>query len=86
LFDLSTQQLALFHKMTDTKIPLIGVGGVSDVETAWAKICAGASLIQIYSALVYRGPSLVAKICEGLEQKLQCKGLANISAAVGSLE
>ena len=84
LFGLSTQQLALFHKMTDAKIPLIGVGGVSDVESAWAKICAGASLIQIYSALVYRGPSMVAEICAGLEQKLQGKGLANISTAVGA--
>ncbi len=86
LFDLSTQQLALFHKMTDAKMPLIGVGGVSDVETAWAKICAGASLIQIYSALVYRGPNLVAEICDGLKLKLQRNGLASISSAVGSLK
>ncbi len=71
LFDLSTRQLALFHKMSHGKIPLIGVGGVSDVETAWAKICAGASLIQIYSAMVYRGPSMIAEICAGLEQKFQ---------------
>jgi dihydroorotate dehydrogenase len=83
LFDLSTRQLALFYKITDAKIPLIGVGGVSDVETAWAKICAGASLIQIYSALVYQGPSLIADICAGLEQKLRNKGLANIASAVG---
>jgi dihydroorotate dehydrogenase len=86
LFDLSTQQLALFHKMTDAKMPLIGVGGVSDVETAWAKICAGASLVQIYSALVYRGPNLVAEICDGLKLKLQRNGLASISSAVGSLK
>lgn len=84
LFDLSTQQLALFHKMTEARIPLIGVGGVSDVESAWAKICAGASLIQIYSALIYHGPSMIAEICAGLEQKLQSKGLANITGAVGS--
>jgi dihydroorotate dehydrogenase len=86
LFDLSTQQLALFHKMTDAKMPLIGVGGVSDVETAWAKICAGASLIQIYSALVYRGPNLVAEICDGFKLKLQRNGLTSISSAVGSLK
>jgi dihydroorotate dehydrogenase len=83
LFDLSTRQLALFHKMTNAKIPLIGVGGVFDVETAWAKIRAGASLIQIYSALVYHGPSLITDICAGLEQKLRNTGLANIASAVG---
>ena len=84
LFDLSTKQLALFHKMTAGKIPLIGVGGVSDVETAWAKIRAGASLIQLYSALVYQGPSLIGDICKGLEQKLKTAGLANLQNAVGS--
>jgi dihydroorotate dehydrogenase len=84
LFDLSTQQLALFHNMIDAKIPLIGVGGVTDVETAWAKICAGASLLQIYSGLVYQGPGLIADICKGIEQKLRTQGLANISKAVGS--
>ncbi len=81
LFDLSTQQLELFHKMTAGKIPLIGVGGVSDVETAWAKIRAGASLIQLYSALVYQGPALIGEICKGLEQKLKAGGLANLRDA-----
>jgi dihydroorotate dehydrogenase len=84
LFDLSTQQLALFYKMTASKIPLIGVGGVSDVETAWAKIRAGASLIQIYSALVYKGPALVSDICAGLERKLVTSGFMHLRDAVGS--
>jgi len=83
LFDLSTRQLALFHKMTSGKIPLIGVGGISDVETAWAKIRAGASLIQLYSALVYHGPSLVSDICAGLERKLAANGFTNLSEAIG---
>ena len=83
LFDLSTQQLALFYKMTAGKIPLIGVGGVSDVETAWAKIRAGASLLQIYSALVYKGPSLVSDICAGLERKLAAGGIKHLRDAVG---
>lgn len=83
LFNLSTQQLALFYKMTAGKIPLIGVGGVSDIETAWAKIRAGASLIQIYSALVYQGPSLVSDICAGLERKLASSGIKHLHDAVG---
>ena len=83
LFNLSTQQLALFYKMTAGKIPLVGVGGVSDVETAWAKIRAGASLIQIYSALVYQGPSLVPEICAGLERKLAANNFSHLRDAVG---
>ena len=83
LFDLSTQQLALFHKMTSGKISLIGVGGVSDIETAWAKIRAGASLIQVYSALVYQGPSLVSDICAGLERKLIASGFMHLRDAIG---
>ena len=83
LFELSTQQLALFHKMTSGKIPLVGVGGVCDVETAWAKIRAGASLVQLYSALVYRGPALVGEIRKGLERKLKTGGFTNMLDAVG---
>ncbi len=66
LFELSTQCLAQFHQMSGGKIPLIGVGGISDAETALAKFKAGASLIQLYSALVYKGPSLVREICDGI--------------------
>lgn len=66
LFELSTQCLAQFHQMSGGKIPLIGVGGISDAATALAKFKAGASLIQLYSALVYKGPSLVREICDGI--------------------
>ncbi len=74
LFDLSTRCLESFHKMTDGKIPLIGVGGISDADTAVAKLKAGASLIQLYSALTYRGPDLIRDICSGVERDTQ-KGL-----------
>jgi dihydroorotate dehydrogenase len=84
LFELSTLQLAAFYKMTSGRIPLIGVGGVSDVETAWAKICAGASLIQLYSALVYHGPALVTDICAGLDAKIRQHNFATLQDAVGS--
>jgi dihydroorotate dehydrogenase len=84
LFELSTRQLAVFYKMTAGRIPLIGVGGVSDTETAWAKICAGAALIQLYSALVYHGPTLVTDICAGLDAKLRQHNFATLQDAVGS--
>ncbi|MDP8995433.1 MAG: quinone-dependent dihydroorotate dehydrogenase [Pseudomonadota bacterium] len=73
LFELSTQCLAQFHQMSGGKIPLIGVGGISDAETALAKFKAGASLIQLYSALVYQGPGLVREICDGIQNGLSGK-------------
>ncbi len=84
LFALSTQQLSLFHQMTDGRIPLVGAGGVSDAVTAWAKIEAGASLVQLYSALVYKGPALVSEICAGLNEKLKTHNFTRLQDAVGS--
>jgi dihydroorotate dehydrogenase len=66
LFSLSTRQLARFYLLTHDKIPLVGVGGVEDGATALAKIHAGASLVQVYSALVYRGPQLIEDILRTL--------------------
>ncbi len=62
----STQCLKLFHQMSGGKIPLVGVGGIHDAASARAKFEAGASLVQLYSALVYQGPGLVREICDGL--------------------
>ena len=73
LFELSTQCLAQFHQMSGGKIPLIGVGGISDAKTALAKFKAGASLVQLYSALVYKGPGLVREICDGIQNGLSGK-------------
>ena len=66
LFDRSTAKLRLFHQMTAGKIPLIGVGGIDDLASARAKLEAGASLLQVYSALVYRGPQIIRDIVSGL--------------------
>jgi dihydroorotate dehydrogenase len=66
LFQLSTRQLAKFYLLTEGKIPLVGVGGIEDGATALAKIEAGASLLQVYSALVYKGPALVSDIIRTL--------------------
>jgi dihydroorotate dehydrogenase len=70
LFSLSTQQLAQFYLLTKGKIPLVGVGGISDGPTALAKIRAGASLLQVYSALVYRGPQLIEDILRTLTAEI----------------
>lgn len=75
LFELSTRQLARLYLLTQGRVPLIGVGGIADAETAFAKILAGATLLQLYSALVYRGPGLVAEILAGLAARLARHGL-----------
>ena len=75
LFELSTRQLARLYLLTQGRIPLVGVGGIADAETAWAKILAGATLLQLYSALIYRGPGLVAEILTGLAERLARDGL-----------
>jgi dihydroorotate dehydrogenase len=84
LFDFSTQQLARFYLFTKGKIPLVGVGGIANAEHAWSKICAGASLLQLYSALVFQGPELVQEILSGLSRKLAGKNFATLSEAVGN--
>jgi dihydroorotate dehydrogenase len=66
LFNRSTQCLSDFSQLSGGKIPLIGVGGISSAATAAAKFNAGASLVQLYTALVYQGPALVKEICQGL--------------------
>ena len=84
LMRLSTQMLARFHQMAGARLPLIGAGGISSADTAWDKITAGASLIQLYSALVYQGPALITEITTGLARKLAASGHASLAAAVGS--
>lgn len=84
LFDKSTRILARLAHATDGKIPLIGVGGISTAQEAYAKICAGASAVQIYSALVYKGLSLAGDIARGLDRLAEADGFTNISQAVGT--
>ena len=68
LFERSTLCLKNFYQSTGGKIPLIGVGGIHDADSARAKFAAGASLVQLYSALIYHGPALVQEICAGLSK------------------
>lgn len=84
LFNLSTQILAEMYKLTSSKIPIIGVGGISSPEDAYAKIRAGASLIQLYSALIYQGFGLIRSINKKLPTLLSQDGFSNISEAIGT--
>jgi dihydroorotate dehydrogenase len=84
LFKLSTLQLARLRLLTKGAITLIGIGGIEDAETAWTKIIAGASLLQLYSALVYKGPGLVSEILDGLVRIAGQKGFSSITEAVGT--
>jgi dihydroorotate dehydrogenase len=70
LLELSTRQLARLFLLTGGRIPLVGVGGVHDANAALLKLRAGASLVQLYSALVYQGPGLVAAILGGISGEL----------------
>ena len=65
-------------------LPLIGVGGIDSPEAAWERIAAGASLVQLYTGWIYRGPELVPRVLEGLQQQLDRHGLPTLAAAVGS--
>ncbi len=84
LFEKSTRVLAQLSELLDGKVPLIGVGGISTPEQAYAKICAGASAVQLYTAMVYGGLSLGADIARELDALLDRDGFANVAAAVGS--
>ena len=65
-------------------MPLIGVGGIFSAEDAWEKICAGASLIQLYTGFIYQGPGIANEINEGLERILAREGFRSLDEAVGS--
>ena len=84
LKDLAQQRLADFRKATGGAMPLIAAGGIASAEDAYARIRAGASLVQLYSALVFEGPGLAKRINRGLVKLLERDGFATISDAVGA--
>ena len=84
LFEKSTRVLAQLSKATGGKLPLVGVGGISNAEQAFEKIRAGASAVQLYSAMVYDGLGLVAKVARGLDGHLAAHGFDRVADAVGS--
>jgi dihydroorotate dehydrogenase len=82
LFELSTRRLAQTYLRVEGQFPLIGVGGIDGPEAAFAKLEAGADLLQLYSALVFEGPGLVLRIKRGLAERLAAEG-ARLPAVVG---
>lgn len=84
LFAPSTAVLADMYRLTGGRIPLVGVGGISSGADAYAKIRAGASLLQLYTALVYEGPGLVRRILADLAVRLRADGFAGVAEAVGA--
>jgi dihydroorotate dehydrogenase len=84
LRDLAQQRLRDFRKATGGAIPLIGVGGIATADDAWARIRAGASLVQLYSAMIYQGPWIAQKINRRLKKLMKRDGFTSIAEAVGS--
>jgi dihydroorotate dehydrogenase len=80
----STECLAAMYRLTGGKLPLVGCGGIASGEDAYAKIRAGASLVQLYSALVFHGPELVTSIKHDLAKRLKGDGFHSVADAVGA--
>jgi dihydroorotate dehydrogenase len=83
LFAPSTALIAEMYRLTEGRVPLIGVGGVASAAGAYTKLRAGASLVQLYTALIFEGPALIGKIKNGLTELLRRDGLASVGEAVG---
>ncbi len=84
LFAPSTEMLRRAYRLVGAAIPLIGVGGIASADDAYAKIRAGASLIQLYTALIYQGPGLVRRIKTGLAARVRADGFARLEDAIGA--
>jgi dihydroorotate dehydrogenase len=84
LFGPSTRCLATMYRLTEGKIPIIGCGGIASGDDAYAKIRAGASLVALYSALVFHGPTLIGTIKRELAAKLRAGGFTSVRDAVGA--
>ena len=84
LFERSTRTLARLSELTASAMPLVGVGGISTAEQAYAKIRAGAAAVQVYTAMVFNGISIAARIAEGLDRLLARDGFATVSAAIAT--
>jgi dihydroorotate dehydrogenase len=81
---LALQALRDFRSASGGEIPLIGVGGIANADDAWERIMAGASLVQLYTSMVYQGPGIARRIALGLAERLKREGMASIADAVGT--
>jgi dihydroorotate dehydrogenase len=79
----STEIIRHLDRQTHGKLPIIGVGGIFTAADAWEKISAGASLIQVYTGLVYEGPTAIREIVRGLMERLEQNGLNHLNQAIG---
>lgn len=84
LFPLATEMLRRLYKITEGRIPLIGVGGIASADDAYVKIKAGASLIQLYTSLIFEGPGLLRGLKSGLAARLKADGFARLEDAIGA--
>jgi dihydroorotate dehydrogenase len=84
LFARSTRMLARVYRLTDGKLPLIGVGGIDSGETALAKVEAGASLLQLYTGLVFEGPALIGRIKQALVAAMERKDAQDLKPLIGT--
>lgn len=80
----STEVIRHLYRQSQGRLPIVGVGGIFTAEDAWEKIAAGATLLQLYTGLVFEGPGLVKHIVRGLQRRLHASGFASVSEAVGS--
>jgi dihydroorotate dehydrogenase len=81
---LALDVLRAFRSASGGEIPLIGVGGIANADDVWERIRAGASLVQLYTAMVYEGPGIARRIAEGLAERLSREGFGSIAEAVGT--
>jgi dihydroorotate dehydrogenase len=79
----STEMVRHLYRQTRGHLPIVGVGGIFDAADAWEKIAAGASLIQIYTGLVYEGPAIAKHIVAGLIERLEARGMSSLTQAIG---
>jgi dihydroorotate dehydrogenase len=81
---LALEGIRNFRSASGGEIPLVAVGGIENADDAWERIRAGASLVQLYTAMVYEGPGIARRIAAGLEERVKRAGFANIAEAVGT--
>ena len=81
--DRSLQVISLIWQTTQGSLPIIGVGGIFTAEDAWQKIIAGATIVQVYTGLIYESPMIIKQLLQGLVTKLETHGLDNIQQAIG---
>jgi dihydroorotate dehydrogenase len=80
----STAIISRLYNLIQGKIPIVGVGGIFSAQDAWEKICAGASLVQLYTGFIYEGPTVVSAINRGLSKRLKESGAESLDQVVGS--